>query len=243
MCVLLQSCGTDDDPEVMLARLFVASSGKTLPYRIFFPDTVRSGAQLPLVIFLHGGTGAGVDNKRQVIGENRHGAQLWIRTDMQIRHPCVVLAPQLPEHWRWDAAGFPGLSGYGEALVELLLELLDESPVDKGRVYLTGQSLGGWGTWDLITKRPELFAAAVPVCGGGDPNAVRGLEHISVWAFHGRHDSQVPVEQSRAMVAAIETAGATVRYTEYKALGHSVWRRAYAEKELVEWLFAQRKPN
>jgi predicted peptidase len=151
------------------------------------------------------------------------------------------LAPQLPKKWRWDAVGYSQLSQYAEALVELLVELKSAFPIDENRVYLTGQSLGGWGTWDLITKRPDLFAAALPICGGGDPSAVDGLRNISVWAFHGRLDSQIPVEHSREMVAALREAGAQVRYTEYKTLGHSVWDRAYSEEDLIAWLFSQRR--
>ena len=238
---VLQSCGKSAKVDSMLPRTFVASSGDTLPYRIFIPEMQSSGRHHPLVIFLHGGTGSGVDNVSQISGANRRGAQVWIQAGNQARHPCFVLAPQLPKGWRWDTVGYSQVSLYAEALVELLVELKSEFPIDENRVYLTGQSLGGWGTWDLIAKRPGLFAAAVPVCGGGDPSSVDDLQSISVWAFHGRLDSQVPVERSREMVAALREAGATVRYTEYKTLGHDVWDRAYAEGDLVDWLFSQQR--
>jgi predicted peptidase len=137
--------------------------------------------------------------------------------------------------------GHDQLSLYSRAVVELLTELKNEFPIDESRVYLTGQSLGGWGTWDLIAKRPGLFAAAIPVCGGGDPSAIAGLQDVSIWAFHGGRDSQIPVERSREMVAALRELGVTVRYTEYKSLGHAIWDKAYAERDIIDWLFSQNK--
>lgn len=236
-----QGCGKSSDVDSMLPRTFVALSGKTLPYRIFIPEVASSGDSHPLVIFLHGGTGSGDDNVAQISGSNRRGAQVWIEPDNQSRYPCFVIAPQLPKGWRWDAVGYSGISLYAEVLLELLEELKSEFPIDENRVYLTGQSLGGWGTWDLIAKRPKLFAAAVPVCGGGDSSAVAGLRRVPVWAFHGRLDSEIPVQRSREMVEAFREAGADVRYTEYNTLGHAVWDKAYAEEDLIGWLFSQRR--
>jgi predicted peptidase len=243
LAAMITGCGMSHDADSMLPRTFVASSGKTLPYRIFTPEKPDSGGRYPLVVFLHGGTGSGVDNVAQISGANWHGAHVWTHTENQARHPCFVLAPQLPEQWRWDAVGEPHLSLYAEALVELLADLKKELPIDENRVYLTGQSLGGWGTWDLIAKRPGLFAAAVPVCGGGDPSAAARFRAVPVWVFHGRRDPQIPVERSREMVAALQEVGGTVRYTEYETGGHAVWEWAYSERDLVDWLFSQHKAS
>jgi predicted peptidase len=241
LSIVLNGCGTNPDVDSLLPRTFSASSGKTLPYRIFIPEMSSSQRPYPLVVFLHGGTGSGVDNISQISGSNWRGAHLWIQADNQERHPCFVLAPQLPKLWRWDVVGHHQLSLYAEVLVELLAELKNEFPIDENRLYLTGQSLGGWGTWDLIAKRPGLFAAAVPVCGGGDPSSAVGLRDVAVWAFHGRRDSQIPVERSREMVAALQEVGASIRYTEYKLLGHDIWDKAYSEPDLVDWLFSQNR--
>jgi predicted peptidase len=157
------------------------------------------------------------------------------------QHPAFVVAPQIPEHHRWDAVMADRLSPYGQLVIELVGELADLNPIDRDRVYLTGQSLGGWGTWDLIAKRPDLFAAAVPVCGGGDPEAAPSMRGVSIWAFHGAEDEVVSVGHSRDMVEALRVAGVAVEYTEYPSSGHEIWDRAYAEKGLVEWLFAQRR--
>lgn len=236
-----QGCGETPEVDSMLPKGFVASSGDTLRYRIFIPEVQSSRQRYPLVVFLHGGTGAGVDNVGQISGANRLGSHVWTRPANQARHPCYVLAPQLPKGWRWDTVGYSHGSLYAEALVELLAKLKSELAIDEDRLYITGQSLGGWGTWDLAAKCPGLFAAAVPVCGGGDPSSVSGLRSVPVWAFHGRLDSQVSVERSREMVAALREAGATIRYTEYPTLGHNVWERAYAEGDLVDWLFSQQR--
>lgn len=237
---IMHGCGTPSEVDSMLPKAFVASSGDTLRYRIFIPDVQRSGGH-PLVVFLHGGTGSGVDNISQISGANKQGSQVWIQPRNRERHPCFVLAPQLPKGWRWDAVGYSQGSIYADALVELLAALKSEFSIDANRVYLTGQSLGGWGTWDLAAKYPGMFAAAVPVCGGGDPRLVGSLRSVPIWAFHGRLDSQVPVERSREMVVALRETGATVRYTEYSALGHNVWERAYAERDLIDWLFSQHR--
>jgi predicted peptidase len=225
----------------MLPRTFVWSSGTTLPYRTFIPEMPDSGRLYPLVVFLHEGSARGTDNISQISDANWHGAHVWTEADNQTRHPCFVVAPQLPQEYGWSSGRHPELSLYAAALVELLATLTQEFPIDAGRVYITGQSLGGRGTWDLVAKRPELFAAAVPVCGAGDPSAAAGFRDVPIWAFHGGQDKEIPVERSREMVAALRAAGATVRYTEYETLGHAIWDKAYAEPELVEWVFAQRR--
>jgi len=96
-------------------------------------------------------------------------------------------------------------------------------------------------TWNLITQRPDLFAAAIPLCGGGDPAGANRIGKMPLWVFHGRRDDVIPVTESRKMVSAIQRAGGRPRYTEYAGVGHDVWKRAFAEPELVSWLFAQHK--
>ena len=123
LSIVLNGCGTNPDVDSMLPRTFVASSGETLPYRIFIPEISSSQHLYPLVVFLHGGTGSGVDNISQTSGSNWRGAHVWTEADNQARHPCFVLAPQLPKLWRWDAGGYQQLSLYAKTLVELLAEL------------------------------------------------------------------------------------------------------------------------
>ena len=103
--------------------------------------------------------------------------------------------------------------------------------------------MGGYGTWNVLAKRPELFAAAAPICGGGKPAAVSKFKEVPIWAFHGADDKTVPVEQSREMIDALKAAGATPKYTEYPGVGHNSWAQTYADPAFYEWLFAQRKPK
>ena len=136
------------------------------------------------------------------------------------------------------------LSPDGASLVIDLLESLSlEFAIDLDRVYLTGQSLGGYGTWDLIAKRPEVFAAAVPLCGEGAPSRAQAVRNVPVWVFHGAKDEAVPVSGSREMVAALRAVGGVVKYTEYPQVGHDVWTVAYVEEDLPGWLFGQKRPS
>jgi predicted peptidase len=124
----------------------------------------------------------------------------------------------------------------------LLVEsMLKDLSIDPKRIYITGLSMGGYGTWDLIGRRPDLFAAAVPVCGGGDEGIAHTIKDIPVWAFHGAKDTAVKVSRTRNMIAALEKVGAKPRYTEYPDVAHDSWSLAYEDPELFRWLFAQAK--
>ncbi|MBN2780677.1 MAG: prolyl oligopeptidase family serine peptidase, partial [Candidatus Marinimicrobia bacterium] len=127
-------------------------------------------------------------------------------------------------------------------VTELLGALQKELPVDPRRLYVTGLSMGGYGTWDLISRMPEMFAAAAPVCGGGDEKQASRLTELPVWVFHGADDTTVPPQRSRNMVDAIRAAGGKkIRYTEYPGVGHGSWKPAYADPKLMKWMFRQRK--
>ena len=234
-------CTTQEADERFLRKAHTSPSGDTLLYRLFVPDVTDSTSRYPLIIFLHGGQGAGTDNAKQISGSNWSGSHVWLQADVQRRHPAFVAAPQLPRLYRWDYVASEELSTYGELAVELVEELVHSYPIDRSRIYVTGQSLGGWGVWDLIAKRSDLFAAAIPVCGAGNPKAATAMRGVSIWVFHGAGDREVEVERSREMVEALRAAGASVEYTEYGSSGHAIWDQVYAEKGLTDWLFAQRK--
>src|SRR5207244_7702516 len=119
--------------------------------------------------------------------------------------------------------------------------LQKEFSIDPKRLYITGLSMGGYGTWDLISRHPELFAAAAPICGGGDEDQAEKIAKLPIWIFHGAKDQAVPVERSRNMVTALKKAGGEPKYTEYPDVGHDSWVRAYKDPELFAWLFAQKK--
>jgi predicted peptidase len=212
-------------------RTFRSAAGE-LPYRLFVPKGYDAARSYPLVLYLHGGGGVGRDNVAQISGGNRPGTRLWISADLQARHPNFVLVPQAVDK-AWPPRA--------ELVVDLIASLRREFNLDGSRLYVTGQSMGGFGTWDVILRWPGLFAAAVPLCGGGRPAAVEAIRHLPIWVFHGALDQTVSVDRSREMVEALRKIGSQVKYTEYPSVGHDVWIRAYGEPELVEWLFAQRR--
>jgi predicted peptidase len=215
------------------ARAYRDGKGALLPYRLFRPPAVP-GTKYPMIVFLHGSNGAGADNLRQISGANLLGSSLWILPENQRRHPAFVLVPQAMEDWEET-----DLSGY-LFLVSMAIESLEaEMDVDPSRVYLTGQSSGGYGAWNLIAHRPDLFAAAVPLCGGGDPTKAAAMIGIPIWAFVGTADDVVAPDESRRMIAAVKRAGGRPKLTEYPGVGHDVWLQAYTEPGLLDWIFSQ----
>src|SRR5687768_721050 len=224
-----------------VARSFKAASGVTMPYRLFVPAEDARKQPLPLVVYLHGGGGVGTDNLKQISGGNANGTHVWTTADAQRKHPAFVLAPQLPENQQWGAPATDALSAYAEAALEIVAALSREFAIDARRIYLTGQSLGGRGTWDIISKRPDMFAAAVPLCGDGSRSRVAAARRLAIWVFHGAQDPLVPVTGSRELVAALRAVGSPVKYTEYPDVGHDVWTRAYVDPALADWLFGQRR--
>ena len=224
-----------------LARTYTGAAGETMPYRLFIPDQAARARALPLIIYLHGGGGAGTDNLRQISGGNTAGTRVWTTPEMQARHPAFVVAPQMPGGRQWGAPSLDELAPHAKLVLDLLAALSKEFAIDADRIYVTGQSLGGRGTWDLVSKRPDVFAAGIPVCGDGNATRIRAARDVGIWAFHGAKDPVVPVAGSRDMVAALKSVGSRVRYTEYPEVEHDAWVRAFAERELPDWLFAQRR--
>jgi predicted peptidase len=244
-----------------LAALFAAhvhrnARGETMPYRLYTPERLAPGRLYPLVVFLHGAGGSGTDNRKQLERANVFGALSWTLPENQARHPTFVLAPQSDVNWACvvvekgkpalrpsDLEWCPtGVLGAGARLAfEIVDALASKLPIDKDRVYLTGHSMGGAGTWHMIAHRPAFFAAAVPVCGHPDPATAGTVVSVPVWSFHGETDDVEPVEMSRRMIDALRRAGGHPRHTEYPGVGHDVFLWAYTEPALVEWLFAQRR--
>ncbi|MDD3807599.1 MAG: prolyl oligopeptidase family serine peptidase [Candidatus Marinimicrobia bacterium] len=246
--IFLRSCAffksSPSKMPVYEAHTFVLR-GDTLPYRLLKPVEMEEKCVYPLVIFLHGAGERGNDNEKQLT----HGTYLFQKQENAKKFPCFVLAPQCPEDSFWVETPWNSLeykitpepSQPLKNVYALVLELMDSLPIDSERIYITGLSMGGFGTWDMLARWPELFAAGVPICGGGDAETVPRFAHIPLWIFHSADDPVVPVEFSRRMVDALEKADASFHYTEYKDAGHASWKRAYEEPELLPWLFSQRK--
>ena len=212
-----------------------------LDYRVYAPIDYEK-RQYPLVLFLHGAGAKGDDNLAQV--RNSSFLKALLNAGNSEKYPCVIVAPQCPVGMRWvPGVGVYDLPDNVEALMALLEQTKSLYGTDPARVYITGLSMGGYGTWGMLRAYPDYFAAAVPVCGGWDrPDDVAlapRLKDVPIWAFHGALDDDVPVECSRDMVEALEAVDGNVKYTEYPDGGHAIWDRVYAESELLPWLFSQ----
>jgi len=229
----------------MLTRLYKAhefKGGVTLSYRLLEPPGLEAddgGSKYPLVVCLHGVGGRGEGNLRNLGGT--YAAAVLAEPALREKHPCFVLVPQCPPGRTWSAR--PAAAPHLAAVLQLVDTLLKDRPVDPDRVYVTGQSMGGYGTWAALAARPGLFAAAMPVCGGGDPAAAARFKHVPVWAFHGERDTTVRPEQSQRMIAALKAAGASPKYTEFPGVGHGCWLQTYTTPGVWDWLFDQRRPK
>ncbi len=211
----------------------------TLPFRLWVPRDYDPKQSYPVVVFLHGAGERGTDNRRQLTGQT--APLVFVRPENQERWPCFMLAPQCPMGGGWNNGdGAPNPSTWMRLTMEALYELFGEFNLNASRLYLTGLSMGGFGTWDAITRWPGLFAAAVPICGGGADWLAWRCAKTPVWAFHSDDDPVVPVERTRRMIAAMRRVWGRPLYTEYHGYGHFSWNPAYAEPELLPWLFAQR---
>lgn len=231
------------DTVPLFDKLLYTSGKDTLPYRFLKPVNPQAKKTFPLLIFLHGAGERGNDNEAQLL----HIRELVLDPDNRSRFACYVLAPQCPKGSIWANhdrnGGSIAMRSSPSTPIQLLTELIEkiekEFPIDPSRIYVTGLSMGGFGTWDLIARFPTRFAAAVPICGGGDPQTAPRIKHIPQWAFHGALDKTVPPAQSRTMIRALQDAGGIPGYTEYPDVAHDSWVYAYREPHLLPWLFDQ----
>ncbi len=237
----------DDIADRFEKKVFTGKDGGKLNYRFLAPAAVKDGEKqqkFPLVIFLHGAGERGDDNTAQLV----HGVKRLAQDDFLKQYPCYVIAPQCPTDQLWASKPWtdpnPALAAEPSAPTKLLMELMDgmeqDMPIDTQREYVTGLSMGGYGTWEMAQRQPQRFAAIVPICGGADNTNMAGIKDLPIWIFHGDQDGAVPVERSRDAVAALKALGAKPIYTEYPGVGHDSWNPAYADLKLYEWLFAQK---
>ncbi len=239
----------------------------TLPYRLFIPEEYDSTQSYPLMLSLHGAGERGTDNDRHI---RLHGlATSWVDTVSQAANPLFVVAPQCPVNNRWADVDWAvgtyftdsvSISNELEAVLNLLDSLINEFNIDVDRQYVTGLSMGGYGTWDLIARFPERFAAAIPMSGGGDSSKVALYQNTATWNWHGAIDVVVPPTGSRAIVTAMNQIGLGVIeahgmpdsvlaehiangakhiYTEYPTGNHVIWQESYDHPLLPDWLFSK----
>lgn len=242
--VLAGMARAEDVKSMLEKRTFKDDNGKTLQYRLMKPDNYDANTKYPLVLFLHGAGECGKDNEAQL----KHDVPEFAKAENRKQYPCFLIAPQCPsvnEGWSNFRAkkttATKEQSEPGRLAVELVKAIQKEFSIDPNRLYITGLSMGGYGTWDIIVRNPDLFAAAVPVCGGGDPSQAEKIAKLPIWVFHGGKDPIVKPERSREMVEAIKKAGGDAKYTEYSNVGHDSWVKAYKDAEMMKWLFEQKK--
>ncbi len=212
----------------------VTMDGATYPYVVYVPRDYTPSKKLPVILFLHGAGERGNDGLKQT--------QVGIGTALRMsseRYPALVVMPQCAAGERWNGK-------MAEFAVKALDQTVAEYNGDTDRLYLTGLSLGGFGSFLIASQHPDRFAAVVPICGGIRVDDLKTiaekLKDVPLWVFHGDADPVVPVARSREMVEAIKAAGGTqVKYTEYPGVGHNSWDKDYGEKELTDWLFAQKR--
>lgn len=209
-------------------------SKQGLNYQLWGNPKLDGTKRYPIVIWLHGSGQSGTDNESQIGG----APKIWTTEDNQGERPCFLLAPQCP------SADIGWKNQVADNLLALIADLTDHLPIDESRLYLTGSSMGGFGTFSIAAKYPQVFAACVPLCGGGDVKNAEILKQTPFWVFHGDQDDMVPVERSRAIVEAVKQAGGELmKYTELAGAGHGITGLVYPRTDLHEWLFQQKKPN
>ncbi len=220
--------------------------GDTLQYRLLIPDHAQH-QRFPLVLFLHGVGERGTDNEAQLLW----GVMSFATDQAMTAYPSIVVAPQCPPDQYWANFGenektndlklLPKPTKPMELLLGLIEQLVQDYPIDTNRIYITGLSMGGFGTFDALERCPNLFAAAVPVCGGGDNSKAASIAHVPIWVFHGADDGTVDPGYSAGMVAALMNAGARPGFTLYPSVGHFSWLAAYSDPLMMAWLFRQHK--
>jgi len=228
-------------------REFVGKSGTPLKYRLIKPLDYKFGKKYPLVVFLHGAGERGEDNAATL----RHAAKDFANPVLRAKYPAYVVIPQCPTGKKWsevdwslDSSDLPqDPSDSMQSIKQLIDEMVENAGVDKNRIYITGLSMGGYGTWDAIARYPGFFAAAAPICGGGDPKTVDKFKALPIWCFHGAKDTVVKPQRSREMVEALKKIGSSIKYTEYPDAQHDSWTQTYSNPELYDWMFAQRRES
>jgi predicted peptidase len=214
-------------------------------YRLLKPETLETGKLYPIVLFLHGAGERGDDNKKQLL----YLPEWMTQPEWREKYPCFLLAPQCPKDKWWSGSrrGQPpeqSAEAPSEAEVALmaLMALKNSLPIDGKRIYLTGLSMGGYGSWQLAAHHPDAFAAVVPICGGGQPAWAVQLKDLPIWAVHGDDDKVMPPSKTREMIDAIKAAGGNPKYTELPGVGHNSWTPAYEDPHgVLEWMFQQHR--
>lgn len=247
LCVMLVAgwvCAQDVET-IMKSEVYKDASGTSLNYRVYVPDGIEGVKNCPLLLFLHGAGERGNDNKKQLV----HCIKDIVSYSKEKNEPVVLVVPQCPDDMKWvdvdwsaSSHSMPETPSISMRLtMEVVESMIKKYSLDQKRIYIAGLSMGGYGTWDAIQRRPDYFAAALPLCGGGDDKLADRIKNMPIWVFHGDKDTAVNPERSRVMVEAIKKSGGNPKYTEYAGVGHDCWTVTFKNPEVLSWLFAQRR--
>lgn len=219
-----------------------------LLYRLYIPEDIPKNNKIPLILYLHGGGSNGQDNISQI----EFGAKkLALNSKKNNSKEAFILCPQCPKGKQWLNTQFKSIpftnydqdqipeSNEMKMIIKLIKELIDNNPIDSNKIYVTGASMGGSGTWDIITRYPNFFAAAAPLNGVSDPSKANRISKLPLWAFHGEQDNISDVNNTRNMMNELVKFNTSCKYTEYPQLGHIIEKEVYSNKDFLTWLFNQ----
>lgn len=202
-----------------------------LNYLLYLPARYgKTKKEWPLILFLHGAGERGNDLEKVKV----HGPPKLVAQQGR-QFPFIIVSPQCPEDDWWDS------SKMIDTLNALLDDIVSRYRVDRARIYVTGLSMGGFGTWRLALEYPKKFAAIAPICGGGNPPLANRIRHVPAWVFHGAKDTAVPLKSSVDMINALKKAGGDVSFTVYPDAGHDSWTATYDNPALYKWFLKHRQ--
>jgi len=240
------------DSIVFKKVIYISTTGLALPYRILYPENYDKTKKYPLILFLHGAGERGNNNESQLV----HGSKLFLDLANRKNYPAIVIFPQCQTGGYWSSVDVnrntspftlqfdytKPITHALQAAIELVQKIIINESVDRSRVYITGLSMGGMGTFEAVYRYPDLFAAAVPICGGADVDAYdKRVSKIPFRVFHGAKDVVVDVKNSHAIVEKLKTLHTKVEYIEYPEANHNSWDNAFAEPDFLSWMFSKKR--
>ena len=225
-------------------RIWKNAKDEKLNYRFRKPKNCDSNKKYPILFFLHGAGGRGSNNNDQILDAGSISA--FEKQNIFTKHNSYFLAAQVPHNKKWVNVDWslsehtiPKISKTMYLAFELLDDTLIKNNIDMNKIYVMGISMGGFGVWDALQRRPNFFAAGVPICGGGDVKQSKSISHIPIWIWHGSKDAIINVDRSRNMYKAMKNFTCEIKYTEIKNRGHDVWTEAWNSNDLWNWLYLQ----
>lgn len=217
-----------------------------LPYNIYFPKDYDGRKDYPLIFFMHGAGERGLDNKAQL----KHIAPILASQETQSKYPSILVFPQCPlnDYWasvdrsnnQWNYSNDDRPTAAGLKAEKLIDYIVENYKVDKKRTYISGLSMGGFGTYSILTRMPDKVSAAITICGGANIKYAEQFKNVPLKIFHGGSDDVVPVSLSRNLAKKLDSLDAPFEYIEYPDMGHDIWNKVYQDPNTLEWLFSQK---